>query len=165
MGITKLASVPLCYQYATGVCWFASARMCFLWSQATRRGSMTDPRADEGYFKRYNDNGSVGCDQNWHIAQQFKMKKHPSVAIDFASVSTFLKSHGPMWTGLQKNWGGHNHGHVVVICGVSETGVFVHDPQPVNMGSTFWLTWEQMKTAVDGLRKVASPNPQFLSAA
>ena len=165
MGITKLSNVPLKYQYASGVCWFASARMCYAWSQATGRGLMTDPKSDPGYFERYNRNGSVGCDQNWHIAQQFNMVKHSSVSMDYEGVSAFLTSHGPMWTGLQKNWGGNNHGHVVVICGVSNTGVFVHDPEPKNQGSTFWLTWAQINKAVDGLTDVASPNPQFLSAA
>jgi len=164
MGITKLSNVPLKYQYASGVCWFACSRMVYAWSQATGRGNMTDPRADPGYFQRYNDNGSVGCEQNWHIAQQFNMVKHDSVDMDYESVSEFLKTHGPMWTGVRKNWGGNNHGHVIVICGVSETGVFVHDPEPMNQGSTFWLTWSQIEHATSELRRLASPNPQFLSA-
>lgn len=164
MGITKLANVPLHYQYASGVCWFACSRMLYVWSKAAGRGSMTDPKSDSGYLQRYKDNGSVGCDQNWHIAQQFNMKKHASLKMDYASVSKFLTDHGPIWTGLRKNWGGHNHGHVVVICGVSETGVFVHDPEPINQGSSFWLTWEQITKAVEALPKLASPNPQFLSA-
>ena len=163
MAITKLDKVPLRYQYASGVCWFACSRMVYLWSQATGRGSMTDPRDDAGYFQRYNDNGSVGCDQNWHIAQQFNMKKHPSITMDCKSVDEFLKAHGPIWTGLQKNWGGYNHGHVVVICGVADTGVFIHDPEPINQGSTLWLTWDQIGKALNGLDAV--PNPQFLSAA
>lgn len=164
MGITRLSNVPLRYQYASGVCWFASARMVYAWSQATGRGSMTDPKADAGYLARYESNGSVGCDQNWHIAQQFKMKKHPSINMDYESVNEFLKLNGPIWAGVQKNWGGNNHGHVVVICGVAETGVFIHDPEPMNQGSTLWLTWDQINKAADGLKAVASPNPQFLSA-
>ena len=126
---------------------------------------MTNPRDDAGYLARYESNGSVGCDQNWHIAQQFNMKKHPTLTMDYSSVSGFLMTNGPIWTGLQKNWGGHNHGHVVVICGVADTGVFVHDPEPMNQGSTLWLTWGEINTAVDGLKALASPNPQFLSAA
>lgn len=165
MGITKLSNVPLKYQYASGVCWFACSRMLYGWSQATGRGSMTNPRDDPGYLWRYENNKSVGCDQNWHIAQQFNMKKRPDLTMDYDSVSEYLKLYGPIWTGLKKNWGGNNHGHVVVICGVSETGVFIHDPEPINQGSTLWLTWAQINKAVEALKDEAVPNPQFLSAA
>lgn len=164
MAITKLFGVPLKYQKSSGVCWYASARMLYAWSQATGRGSMTNPADDAGYFKRYNDNGSVGCGDNWHLAQCLNMNKHSSITMDYDTVLEFLKSHGPIWTGLQKNWGGNYHGHVVVICGVADTGVFIHDPEPMKQGSTFWLTWNQINSAVDELRNVASPNPQFLSA-
>ena len=165
MGITKLSNVPLKYQPSTGVCWYACARMVYAWSQATGRGSMTNPADDAGYFTRYNNNGSVGCGDNWHLAKAFSMNQHSSISMDYDTVLEFLKSHGPIWAGIQKNWGGNDHGHVVVICGVAETGVFIHDPEPMNQGSTLWLTWDQINKAVDGLTAVASPKPEFLSAA
>ncbi len=162
MAITKLSNVPLIPQPTTGVCWYACARMLYRWSKATGRGAMTNPQDDPGYFKRFNDNGSVAAFQNNHIARSFNMKMHPNMTLDYDSVYQMLLDHGPIWTGHKKNWGGHNHGHVIVICGVAETGVFVHDPEPMKQGSTFWLTWEQIKKAVEG---EPESDPPFLTAA
>lgn len=163
MSITKLADVPLMYQRSNGVCWYACSRMLYKWSQATKKGSVKNPEnADDGYVTRYNNNGTVGCRDNWHLANAFNLKQHTNIVMDYDSVKEFLQSHGPIWAGVQKNWGGNNYGHVVVICGVAETGVFIHDPEPVKQGSTYWLTWSQIKTAVDGID--GTPNPQFLSA-
>lgn len=162
MAITKLAGVPLMYQKSDGVCWYASARMVYKWSNSTGRGSMKNPADDAGYFERYNNNGDVYAFQNGHLGRALNMKLHPSLTMDYETVLEFLQSHGPVWTGLRKNWGGNDHGHVVVICGVAETGVFIHDPEPVMQGSTFWLTWGQIQKAVDGM---TDADPQFMTAA
>ena len=163
MPITKVANVPLMYQRSDGVCWYACSRMLYTWSQATGRGTVKNPEnADPGYVTRYNNNGTVGCRDNWHLADAFNLKKQSSIPLDYDGLSKFLEAHGPIWAGVQKNWGGNNHGHVVVICGVADTGVFVHDPEPMKQGSSYWLTWAQIKAAVNGLDDV--PNPQFLSA-
>ena len=165
MGVTKLTGVPLMYQRSNGVCWYACSRMLYKWSQNTGRGKVLNPEtADEGYINRYNNNWSVGADQNWHIAKAFNMVKQPSISMDQDSVYNFLLEHGPIWAGIKKNWGGNNHGHVIVICGVSDTGVFIHDPEPVKQGSTMWLSWSQIQKAVNALHDEITPDPQFLSA-
>jgi hypothetical protein len=163
--INKLSNVPLMYQRSDGVCWYACSRMLYKWSQATGRGNVLNPEtADAGYIWRYNNNGSVGCEDNHHLAKAFNLKERPSITMDAESVNAFFHSYGPIWAGVRKNWGGNNYGHVIVICGVSDTGVFVHDPMPIKQGSSFWLTWSQIRKAVDQLNELASPNPQFLSA-
>ena len=164
MAMTVLSGVPLMWQKSNGVCWYASARMVYTWAKANGKGSMTDPAADPGYFQRYNNGGDVACTQNWHIAQRFHMQKHTDIKMDYASVNSVLQKNGPIWTGLRKNWDGNDHGHVVVICGVADTGVLIHDPEPMHQGTAKWLTWDQITKAVKGLEKDA-PNPQFLTAA
>lgn len=165
MGIVKLSGVPLLSQPTTGVCWYMCAQMLYQWSKNAKRGTMKDPAtADSGYTLRFNNNGDVASGQNWHLAAAFGMVKHSSISMDLKTVESFLQKHGPIWTGLKKNWGGHNHGHVVVICGVADTGVFIHDPEPMKVGSSSWLTWAQINKALDALRSETVPNPQFLSA-
>lgn len=163
MSITKLSHVPLMYQKSDGVCWYACSRMLYKWSAATGRGGAKNPAtADQGYIDRYNRNGTVGSQDNWHLANAFNFNQHSSITMDEDSINTFLQEHGPIWAGVAKNWHGNSgYGHVVVICGVATTGVFIHDPQPERQGSTFWLTWDQIKTAVNGI----DGSPQFLSAA
>ena len=164
MAITKLDGVPLMYQRTDGVCWYACSRMLYKWSSTTGRGSVRNPEtADSGYVERYNSNGSVRAADNWHLAKAFNLVKQPSLTMDYENVYKFLLEHGPIWAGVKKVWGG-NHGHVIVICGVAETGVFVHDPEPVKQGSTYWLTWSQIRQGVEDLHKETTPDPQFLSA-
>lgn len=165
MSIIRLTGVPLLSQPSSGVCWYVCANMLYKWSQGSKRRTMKNPAtADSGYTWRFSNNGDVASTQNWHLATAFGMVKHPTIDMDFNSVNSFLQKHGPIWTGLKKNWGGNNHGHVVVICGVADTGVFVHDPEPMNIGTAAWLTWEQINKALEALRKEVTPNPQFLSA-
>lgn len=162
MSITKLANVPLVPQPTDGVCWYACARMLYRWSKATGRGVMTNPQDDSGYHTRFQNNGDIAAFQNNHLGRSLNMKLHSSLSLDYDTVLSFLQDHGPIWTGLRKNWGGNDHGHVVVICGVADTGVFIHDPEPVKQGSTLWLTWDQIKKAVAGEPK---SDPPFMTAA
>ena len=89
------------------------------------------------------------------------MKTLSAVPRDYAALNTLFQLRGPIWCAGHKTWGGGGHGHVVVICGVADTGVFIHDPEPVNQGSSIWLTWDQLKKYIDG----TSPVVQFLTAA
>jgi hypothetical protein len=162
MSIIKVQNVPLIAQPTDGVCWFSCAQMVYKWRVATGKGSMTNPENHAPSKKRYDDNGDWFSGQNGMLAGYFSMKKHSSVPMDLAGLTTFFQTHGPIWAGGQKNWGGNNHGHVIVICGVADTGVFIHDPEPVGKGSSQWLTWEQIKKYIDGL---TTADYQFLTAA
>jgi hypothetical protein len=163
MALSKVQNVPLVSQYDTGVCWMASAMMVYKWQEATGNGSMIDPMSHADSAGRYGRNGDWFCGNNGMLAGYFKMKKHSSLSMTYEAVSSFLAKHGPIWTGLQKNWTGKNHGHVVVICGVADTGVFIHDPEPVKQGSSMWLTWGQINKALSAISDVA--DYQFLTAA
>ncbi|MGQ0543374.1 MAG: papain-like cysteine protease family protein [Blastocatellia bacterium] len=164
MPITVVQHVPLMSQPTDGVCWMVSAQMVYKWSKATGSGQMKDPMTDSGSKWRYDNNGDWSSAQNGILAGYFNMKTHAfsAVSMSYDSLNNFMTKHGPIWTGLQKNWGGHNHGHVVVICGVADTGVFIHDPEPMKQGTAHWLTWEQIKKALDGL---SGADYQYLTAA
>jgi hypothetical protein len=162
MPIYKVQKVPLIPQPTDGVCWYASARMLYKWSQATGHAGMKNPAEDAGFKQRFDDNGDWYCGENWFMAAALNMKQFSSLSMDYNSLSTFLSIHGPVFTSVQKNWGGNNYSHAVVICGAADTGVFIHDPMPLKSGSSYWLTWGQIQKAIDGVKDVA--NQQFMTA-
>ncbi len=139
------------------------AQMVYAWGKATGKGSMKDPMSVADMAKRFKDNLDWYSAQNGFLANAFNMQKHDKLDMSSAAINSFLSSHGPIWTGVQKNWGGHDHGHVVVIFGVATTGVLINDPEPMHQGTEMWLTWEQIKKAVAPISKTA--DYQFLTAA
>jgi hypothetical protein len=156
MALTKVQNMTLVAQPTDGVCWWASAQMCYKWSQTTGKGKMVDPLSDEtGFAQRFKDNGDWFCGSNGHMADKFKMQKYASLGMDFATLNDFMSVHGPIFTSVQKNWNGNNYSHAVVICGVADTGVFIHDPMPVNTGGSCWLTWDQINKAIKAVSDVA----------
>ncbi len=162
MAIYKVQKVSLIPQKTDGVCWYACCRMLYKWSQATGNGSMTNPGDDAGFKARFDANGTWFCGDNGFMADTLSMNRVPSLSMDYASLSGFMANHGPIFASVQKNWGGHNYGHAIVLAGVADTGVFVHDPMPVGQASQIWLTWGQIQRALDGVSDVA--NPPFLTA-
>lgn len=162
MAIIKVPNVPLIAQPTDGVCWFACAQMVYKWCKATGNGSMTNPESHAPSKKRYDDNLDWNSAQNGLLASYFNMKTHSSVSMDLSGLTAFFQKNGPIWTAGQKTWGGNNHGHVIVIAGVADTGVFILDPEPVGYGSSQWLTWDQIKKFIDGATKA---DYKFLTAA
>ena len=148
MAIVKLSNVPLIPQPTDGVCWFVCAQMLYKWQQTAGKGSMIDPMTHEGSKYRYDNNLDWYCGDNGKLADYLQMKKH-AINLDFNGINSALATYGPLWTSVQKNWAGNDHGHVVVILGVADTGVLIHDPEPLKVGNTLWLTWDQITKAVN----------------
>jgi hypothetical protein len=161
MAILRLPNVPLIPQPTDGVCWWASLQMLYGWSRASNRGFMKAPESDAGFKGRFERNGDWGSGDNAFLARTYD-RKTPSVKLDYAGVSGVLQKNGPIWTGLVKNWSGHNHGHVVVICGAADTGVYIHDPEPMRSGTGQWLTWAQIGKAIEAEKHATI---KFLTAA
>lgn len=164
MPILKVPNISLVAQPTNKVCWWASAQMVYKWSKATGRGKMLDPIAPEtGFSERFKANGNWFCGDNGFLAGMMNMQKFKTLPMNYASLSTFLNLHGPVFTSVQKNWANHNHSHAVVIAGVADTGVWVCDPEPVGQGSSLWLTWAEINKAIQGVAAVA--DFAFLTAA
>lgn len=160
MPITKVQNVPLISQRGDGVCWCASAIMLYRWAQATGKTGMKDPLSDTGTKWRWDNNKDWASGDNQFLATTLNMKTLASVPRDYAGLNDLLQKRGPIWCAGQKTWGGGNHGHVVVICGAADTGAFIFDPEPVNQGSSWWLTWDQLEKYIAG----SSAAVQFLTA-
>ncbi len=151
MAITKLSNMTLVAQRGTGVCWCASAIMLYKWGRKAGHMRMVDPLTDPGTKWRWDENKSWGKEDNAYLATTLNMQTQSSIPMNYAGLNDFLTAHGPIWAAGRKTWTGEAYGHVVVICGVADTGVLIYDPEPVNQGSSRWLTWNQLSGYVKGI--------------
>ncbi len=149
MGIFKLSKMTLIAQPGDGTCWCASAIMLHKWSRKTGAHTMVDPLSDAGLKRRWEENMDWKASDNAWLATTLNVATHTSIPLDSAGLQSFLEEHGPIWSAGLKTWSGGAYGHVVVICGVADTGVFIYDPQPEGYGSSRWLTWSQIKHFID----------------
>lgn len=164
MPIYKVPNVKLVAQPKNALCWWACDQMLYKWSQATGNGSMVDPIDPSTTFKgRYDDNLTVHCKDNTFMASKMSMKTQKSIPMNYAGLVEFLSAHGPVFTSVYKNWTADQYGHAIVIAGCADTGVWIMDPMPVGFGSSTWLTWSQIQSAIDDVAGEA--NPSFLTAA
>lgn len=62
-----------------------------------------------------------------------------------SELTNALRIHGPLWMSGDKTWTGDRYGHVVVVFGAADTGVLIHDPEPVYKGTEFWMTWTDIR--------------------
>lgn len=152
MSTTKVQGVPLIAQPTDGSCWYASAQMLYKYA-AANGGVMKDPEKVPMTKSMFDRNSTWDSTNSGLLARTLGMSTHSTFPLDNDVLWYYLTVYGPIWTSLQKNWGGHNHGHVVVITGSRDGasgGVLIHDPEPMKRGSSIWLTWKQIKKAVDG---------------
>jgi hypothetical protein len=130
-----------------------SARMLAEWRKKTRGslGVMTDPTQHKETFDMWKNNRAYQPFQVGILANWLGMKKHPSIEMNYNAFETILDKYGPIWAAGNKHWaGGHNH--VVVVFGVSDTGVLINDPEPMNVGTEVWKTWDSFKKYITGVK-------------
>lgn len=164
MPIFKTQGLNLVAQPKDAVCWWASATMLYKWSKKSGMGSMIDPLSDSGFAYRYEQNLDWPSEQNGYMASQLRMKQIEKIDLSYSSLSETLQKRGPIFAGVERSWGGVvPFGHAIVIGGGADTGVLVYDPWPVNRGCIIWLTWAQIRKAIDAITQYA--RPQFLAAA
>lgn len=159
MGITKLSHMKLVAQRDDGVCWCAAAIMLYKWGRAAGQHSMVNPLVDAGTSWRWENNKDWASSDNGFLATTLNMEIQSELPVDYEGMKSFLSDHGPVWTAGLKTWTGDAYGHVVVICGVANTGVLIYDPEPVNQGSSMWLTWMQLANYING----STASVQFLT--
>jgi hypothetical protein len=118
------------------------------WKKKTKggMGAMVDPGEHADSVDMFKNNRGWPPDNVKTLAgpTYWKWNMHPTPALNYAAFQSLLNNKGPLWAAGTKKWAGGPHNHVVVICGVADTGLFVHDPEPIGSGSVHWLTWKQM---------------------
>lgn len=151
MAIYKVPNVPFKAQPNDSVCWFTCAQMLYEWSQASGGKKMVDPMTCDMTKTAYDAPRKWPASSGKLLSGQLKMihKDTDYVSLDYDCLWYVLNTSGPIWTSVYKNWRGSKYGHVVVIVGARADGVYVHDPMPVNVGTQTWLTWKEIRSAVD----------------
>lgn len=142
MAIEIQGNVPLIAQAQDGLCWYASARMLYEWTTKAKGTSngMIDPTAHKETSDMAANNRAFPYDQVYILRDWLKMKER-DVTWDFDGISSALKTYGPLWVAGYKGYY-----HVRVVLGVADTGVLVHDPEPVRQGTRDWKTWNSINS-------------------
>jgi hypothetical protein len=149
-----LIKVPLVPQEKSNLCWFACSMMLYRWSvnKSGQSSMIKDPHENDIIMDWHKKNQGVDADQVTQLAMKLNFRSHKFADLprNFAEMKAVLQKHGPIWTAVSKNWNGQtgqNIPHVIVIYGVLDTGVWIHDPEPVKKGTTRLLTWSDLKNA------------------
>jgi hypothetical protein len=155
MATYVVPKVPLYAQGDNRSCWYHSARMVYdaligpMPNSMIRPTRMLDPKSQAGAVQLVKNYLGLDASQVAWLKKELCMKEHSNPAYTYRALQSLLANHGALWVGLEKNWSGNQHEHVVVVCGVSDTGVKIHDPEPVYVGTQVWLTWAQYTKAVE----------------
>lgn len=142
MGIQVVSGVSLVPQDKNNACWYFSARMVSQWSQANG-GHVKDPSSDDQLEKLYKGDFGYAPSTAKDLAKTLGMKTIAKQDRTQVEYQTLLQK-GPLWCQGLKG-GANGFPHVVVICGVSDTGVLIHDPLPLKQGERVWKTWAWLK--------------------
>lgn len=144
--ISKIPDVPLIGQNFTGTCWYASASMLAEWS-TKRNGAdskMIHPKDHTDTKQMHDRNSSFPADGAKFLIKWLNMRAIHRVPEKPEEWLSLLVFNGPVWAAGSKHWEGSAYGHVVVVCGVADTGLYIHDPEPMKQGRGEWRTWASM---------------------
>jgi hypothetical protein len=139
MAIYTVSNVDLLGQDKTNACWFYAAKMMAAWSKKSGISAIKDPHTVKTLDDLYTGNCGYALSTCGALAGKLGMKALPRQKRDFAAMMALVKN-GPLWACGMKG-GADGFEHVVVIGGVADTGVYVFDPMPLNVGSKGWKTW------------------------
>ncbi len=111
-----------------------------------------DPHESETVMEWHKKNEGLDAKGVTTLAMKLNLRAHKFTSLprNFTDMKAVLQKHGPIWTAVSKNWNGkgdQNIPHVIVIYGALDTGVWIHDPEPVAKGTTRLLTWSDLQKA------------------
>ncbi len=134
----SVAGVPLIPQDQGMACWYASAQMLIQWRRNRRQmteSAFRDPSEVSQTVALYRANNGLPFDQNVRFAQLIGLRPVPPQTPTPDAIYGWLQRYGPIWAAGQKVTATNRYGHVFVIVGISENLLYLHDPEPVNIGS------------------------------
>lgn len=145
MSIILVPSVTLMPQDKKNGCWYFSAKMMHKWSVDSKKSKIIDPATvttPDNLPELYKNDNGWSIKTCKVIAPRLGMTALSRVKRGFDEFKKLL-ANGPIWASGAK--GGDNGSyHVVVIAGVADTGLYVFDPLPLNVGRRVWRTWDWM---------------------
>jgi hypothetical protein len=123
-------------------CWYASAQMLIQWrrgaTQSTEAG-LPDPSEVPDLVNIYKANNGLPFARMIEFAQMMGLTPLPLMCPTPDAVAQWVQRYGPLWVaGYKVVSPTRRYGHVVVIRGASDDEFYVHDPEPVNVGTAEW---------------------------
>lgn len=144
--------VPLIAQDKSLACWYASAQMVIQWRR--NRMQMTeinyrDPSQVPGRVSQYIANNGLPYQQVIRYANDLGLRPVPLMTPTQGAIRDWLRTYGPIWAAGQKKIPGAAYGHVMVIVGIRDGGLLIHDPEPVNVGTRKWVDLDWLVTLLE----------------
>jgi hypothetical protein len=145
-----LADVPLIPQTKDMACWYASAQMLMAWRRSRTlacEAGHPDPSQVPTFRTMFANNDGLPPSQIMELARSLGLKDVPPMTPSPGYLASMLQSYGPLWFA-----GYHPSGHVVVITGVSNSGVSINNPWPVGTGVRETITFQRFGEILQPIR-------------
>lgn len=146
-------NVPLIPQQLTMACWYASAQMLIRWRQESTQSSELahpDPSDLPSEIARYAANNGLSLDSMITFAKSLGLQTVAPMTPTLPLVEQWIREHGPIWAaGKKVNAAGQAYGHVMVIVGVKGNHLYIHDPEPVGLGTAKWVDESWLTTLLE----------------
>lgn len=144
-----IPDVPLIPQDQTMACWYASAQMVIRWRRGrTRMTEIAHPDPSEvpALVATHAANDGLPFAQTLMLAKQLGLRPMPPMTPTPDTLSSMLSWTGPLWfAGLFPS------GHVVVITGITSTGIYINDPWPPTVGARRTLAFDKFGSIIQPL--------------
>lgn len=159
-------NVPLIPQQLSMACWYASAQMLINWRQEyTQSCEMAhpDPSDVPAEVARYKANNGLALDSMMTFAKTLGLDTVPPMTPTLPLVEQWVRTYGPIWAaGRKVNSAGQAYGHVMVIVGVKANQLYIHDPEPVGLGSARWVDESWLTTLLSLAPAVIPTNFMYI---
>jgi hypothetical protein len=139
-------NVPLIPQDKGMACWYATAQMLIGWRRNSYRAcemGLPDPSDVPDLVNTYKANNGLSIGQMVQFAKLMGLAAVPPMCPTLDAIDNWLHDYGPIWAAGLKKTATSSYGHAFVIAGVGMDELFVHDPEPLNVGTAEWKpqTW------------------------
>lgn len=145
-------NVPLIPQDKGMACWYASTQMLVQWRRDKTQSSemsVPDPSEISSAVDIYKANNGLQFADFIRYAKSMGLTAVPGQSPTLDQVWRWLNNYGPIWAAGYKVTPTNTYGHVFVIVGVADKQLYIHDPEPKNIGGKRWVTEDWLTSLLD----------------
>jgi len=142
-------NVPLIPQDKGMACWYASTQMLVQWRRVKTQSTeiaVSDPSEVPTAVAIYKGNNGLPFADFVRYARSMGLTPVPAMTPTLDLVGSWLARFGPIWAAGYKVPPTHTYGHVFVIVGVADKQLYIHDPEPMNVGTKQWVAESWLDT-------------------
>ncbi len=157
-------NVPLIPQDKGMACWYASTQMLVQWRREKTRSTemgVPDPSDIPSAVAIYKGNNGLPFADFIRYAKTMGLTSVPGQSPTLDLIGGWLANYGPIWAAGYKVTPTQSYGHVFVIAGVADKQLYIHDPEPMNVGTRQWVAEDWLTTLLD-IGRFADVTTNFL---